>query len=278
VKGKVKVKLKYLEYGKYTLEPLYADFLFEPDGMKVVIHEAELCGISMPGVVKLKLPDISLEFQPVSRDQELKKSLDCLLKKPVGITGSFNFQGKIESRAKPHDLLKFLRGNFELDARNGKFERESTLIKALTVLHIADIFFGKNLDLMEKGAPYESLKVQGNLQTSKFMLNEVIMIAPWMKMVAQGEIELIDQKVDLTLILAPLKTVDQIISHIPIVGYILGSDFISIPVRIRGDLKDPEITPLPPSAIGEGLLGVMKRTLTVPFKLIQPVMPGSGEK
>ena len=89
---------------------------------------------------------------------------------------------------------------------------------------------------------------------------------------------MIHQEIDLTMILAPLKTVDHIISHIPIVGYILGSDFISIPVRVRGDLKDPEIIPLSPSAIGEGLLGVMKRTLTVPFKVIQPVMPGSGVK
>ena len=246
--------------------------------MKVVIHEADLCGISMPGVVKLMLPDISLDFQPVSRDQDFKKSLECLLRKPVGMTGNFNFQGKIESQAEPRDLLKSLQGNFELEAKNGKFERESTLIKALTVLHIADIFFGKNLELMEKGAPYDSIKVQGNLQSGKFMLKEMVMIAPWMKMVSQGDIDMIHQEIDLTMILAPLKTVDQIISHMPIVGYILGGDFISIPVRVRGDLKDPEIIPLPPSAIGEGLLGVMKRTLTVPFKLIQPVVPRSKEK
>ena len=139
-------------------------------------------------------------------------------------------------------------------------------------------FFGKNLELMQKGAGYDSIKVKGNLQKGKFMMEEVVMEAPWMKMVSQGEVDLINQKIDLTLILAPLTTVDKIISYIPIVGNILGDDFISIPVRVRGDLNDPKIIPLPPSAIGEGLLGVMKRTLAFPFKLIQPVMPRSEEK
>ena len=276
VKGKVRVKLKYFEYEKYTLRPLYADLLLDPDGIKVVVHEADLCGISMPGVVKSMLPDISLDFQPVSRDQELKKSLECLLGKQVGMTGSFNFQGKIEGRAEPHDLLQSLRGNFELEAMKGRMYRESTVMKVLTVLNITEIFFGKNPELMQKGAPYDSLKVQGNLQSGRFMIKELVMNAPWMKMVSQGDIDLIHQKIDLTLILAPLRTVDQITSHIPIVGYILGDEFISIPVRVRGDLNDPEIIPLSPSAIGGELLGMMKRTLTFPFKLIQPVMPRSG--
>jgi uncharacterized protein YhdP len=232
----------------------------------------------MPGVVKLMLPDISMDFRPVSRDGQFKESLECLLRKPVGMTGSFNFQGKIEGRAKPEDLLQSLQGNFELEATKGQFERESTVIKVLTVLNIRDIFFGERYELDQKGAAYDSIKVKGNLQGSKFMMKEMVMNAPWMKLVAQGDIDPIRQEIDLTLILAPLKTVDQIVSHIPIVGYILGGDFISIPVRVRGDLKDPQIIPLSPSVVGEELLGVMKRTLTVPFKLIQPVMPRSKEK
>lgn len=273
VRGKIRVKLKYFEYEKYTLKPLYADLLLDPDGVKVVVHEANLCGISIPGMVKVMLPDISLDFQPVSRGQELQDALGCLLGKQVGMTGNFDFQGEIRARAKPEELLQSLQGNFALEAQKGQIYRESLVVKILTVLNITDIFFGEHVELDPKGAGYDSIKVKGNLQSGKFMLNEVVMNAPWMKMVSEGEIDLINQKIDLTFILAPLKTVDQIISHIPIVGNILGGTFISIPVRVRGDLKDPKIIPLSPSAIGEGLIGVMKRTLSLPFKLIQPVIP-----
>jgi hypothetical protein len=278
MKGKIRVKLKYFEYGKYTLKPLYADFLLDPDGIKVVVHEANLCGISVPGVVKLMLPDISVDFRPVSRDEQLKESLECLLRKPVGMTGNFNFQAKIEGRAKPQDLLQSMQGNFDLEARKGQFYREALVIKILTALNIRDIFFGERDEVDLKGAAYDSIDVKGNFQSGKFMIKEMVINAPWMKMAAQGNIDLTDQEIDLTLLMAPLKTVDQIISHIPIVGYILGATFISIPVRVRGDLKDPQIIPLSPAVIGEELLGVMKRTLTLPFKLIQPVRPRSEEK
>ena len=156
--------------------------------------------------------------------------------------------------------------------------RESTVIKVLTVLNITEFFFGENREFMQKGAPYDSINVQGNLQGGKFIMKELIMNAPWMKMVSEGEIDFIHQKIDLTLILVPLKTVNQLVRRIPILGYILGDYFISIPVRVRGDLNDPGIIPLSPSAIGSGLLGVMKRTLTFPYKLIQPIMPRSEEE
>jgi uncharacterized protein YhdP len=131
---------------------------------------------------------------------------------------------------------------------------------------------------VQKGAGYDSVKVKGDLQSGKFMIKEMVLEAPWMKMVSQGNIDLINKDIDFTLILAPLRTVDKIVSHIPIAGNILGDDFISIPVRVRGDWNDPTIIPLPPSAVGQGLLNITKRTLTFPFKLIQPVMPRSGEK
>ncbi|MGD0624430.1 MAG: hypothetical protein ABSB32_06885 [Thermodesulfobacteriota bacterium] len=147
VRGKIGVELKYFEYEKYTLQPLYADLLLDPDGMKVIVHEANLCGISMPGVIKLDLPDISLDFQVVSRDQELKASLECLVGNPVGITGIFDVQGKIAARGKPEDLVQSLQGNFDFGAKRGRIDRESLIVH--TPIHeqkmgvkLGDTFWG----------------------------------------------------------------------------------------------------------------------------------------
>jgi len=71
-----------------------------------------------------------------------------------------------------------------------------------------------------------------------------------------------------------LKTVDSIIKRIPLVGDILGGSLISVPVGVSGNLNEPKVTLLPPAAVGEGLLGIMKRTLEVPVKVIQPMIPG----
>ena len=58
---------------------------------------------------------------------------------------------------------------------------------------------------------------------------------------------------------------------------ILAGTLITIPVRVHGSLKDPKVTPLAPSAIGSELLGIMDRTLGLPFKVIELLLPRKKE-
>jgi hypothetical protein len=82
---------------------------------------------------------------------------------------------------------------------------------------------------------------------------------------------LVNQRIDLVVAVAPLKTVDWIVRHIPIVGYILGGTLVSIPVKVQGDLYDPTISPLDPAEVGLGFLGIMERTLNFPIKFIKRI-------
>jgi len=61
------------------------------------------------------------------------------------------------------------------------------------------------------------------------------------------------------------------VRKIPVLGYILGGNLVSIPVRISGNMKDPQVTFLSPSAIGSEVLGIAKRTLKLPITLAEPV-------
>jgi len=70
---------------------------------------------------------------------------------------------------------------------------------------------------------------------------------------------------------SPLKTVDTVVRNIPLVGNILGGSLVSIPVKVTGDINDPTVVPLSPSAVGSGLLGTMKRVFQLPFTLTQPL-------
>ena len=100
-----------------------------------------------------------------------------------------------------------------------------------------------------------------------------------LEMAVKGEIDLIDQKINLTVLVAPFKTVDRIIKLIPVVRHISSLEpLITIPLRVHGSLKDPKVTALSPSAIGDELLAMMKRTLGLPFKVIEPLMPRKKEK
>ncbi|GAH11846.1 unnamed protein product, partial [marine sediment metagenome] len=102
--------------------------------------------------------------------------------------------------------------------------------------------------------------------------------SPSMGIACEGDIDLVKKKVDLTVLVAPFKTVDRIIKHIPLVNNILGGKLISIPFRAIGELADPDVIPLSPTAVGSGLFGILQRTLKLPITIIQPVLPGSKDE
>jgi hypothetical protein len=58
----------------------------------------------------------------------------------------------------------------------------------------------------------------------------------------------------------------------------MGGNLISIPFRAIGDLSDPDVIPLSPTAVGSGLLGILQRTLKLPITIIQPVLPRPKDK
>ncbi len=74
-----------------------------------------------------------------------------------------------------------------------------------------------------------------------------------------------------------MKTVNRVVKLVPLVRDVLDGRLVAIPVTVTGSLKDPKVTPLSPSAIGDELLAMMKRAFGLPLKLIEPLIP-SKEK
>ncbi len=99
--------------------------------------------------------------------------------------------------------------------------------------------------------------------------SEILFDGNSLTITGQGMITLDTREADIKLLAAPLKAIDRIVNKIPIVNYIAGGSLISIPLRIRGPLANIKVTPMPPSAVREGLLNIMGRTLKAPFKLVQ---------
>jgi hypothetical protein len=165
-----------------------------------------------------------------------------------------------------------------LDARDGRIYRMTLLAKVFALLNITEVFRGKAPDLSSEGFPYESMTVKGDIRDGRLDLEEAVIKGPSLEIFAQGNVDLVTGRGDLELLLAPFRTVDFIIRRIPLLRYILGGTLVSIPVKVTGNLANPEVTPLSPEEIGSGILGLIRRTLTVPFKVIQPLLPSKERK
>jgi hypothetical protein len=275
LRGRIGFKSTYFEYDRFTWRPLDLEITFLPEGVKVTVREANVCGISTPGTVQATSEDLALDFQPLAINQDFSSIVACLSGRPFQMTGHLDFYGRVKGRGQSKDLVKSLQGPLEMEAKDGRIFQEPIVLKILAFLNLTELLVGEKDDPLKKGVDYKSLQAKGELRSGKLTIQELVLDSSAMQMASQGEIDFVNRRMDLVIAVAPLKTVDWIVKHIPGVGYILDGTLISIPIRIQGDLKDPRIVPLAPGQIGHDLMGIMKRTLKLPFKVVQPIIRGS---
>jgi len=158
--------------------------------------------------------------------------------------------------------------------KDGRINKMTVLSRIFSYLNVTELLRGKVPDLGKEGFPYRTLAIRGEMNDGKFLLGEATMDAPSMGIVATGEVDVINRKGDLKVLVSPLGTVDAVVRMIPVVRYILAGTLVTIPVAVRGDLDDPKVTPLEPAAVGEELLGIVERTLKLPAHIISPILPG----
>jgi len=72
---------------------------------------------------------------------------------------------------------------------------------------------------------------------------------------------------DLTLLVAPLVTLNRFFEDIPLIGHILEA-LDTIPLSVKGTLDNIHVYPLAPSAVGYELEEMMKKTVERPINLI----------
>jgi hypothetical protein len=271
LQGRIGVKSPYFEYERYTWRPLEIEITFPPEEVKVTITAANVCGISTTGAVRVITGGMAVDFHALAKDQEFSSNVQCLLGKPSTASGTFNFDGRFRGRGQPKDLVQSLQGPWQIDAKNGRLYHGSLILEILSFLSLEELFTKDKADLTKGNLSYKTFQAKGDLGSGTVFIKELAMNSPGMHLFSQGEIDLLNQRADLVVAVAPLKTADWIVSHIPIVGYILGGTLVSIPVKVKGNLYEPTIIPLDPAEIGLEFLGVMKRTLNAPIQFIRPI-------
>ena len=275
LRGGLKVELDSFTYDSFAWRPVHADISFAKTDTRIVIRKADTCGIQFPGILKISGEAFELYFNPEATGQDLNESITCLFDKQHLMAGSFVLDGELLAKARPSEFAKSLTGNLHFDAAEGRIYRFGMLAKIFALLNVTEIYRGEVPDLKGKGFAYNSITANGVFEDGKLIIQDTSIDSPSMGIAIEGDIDLIKKRVNLVVLVAPFKTVDRIVKIIPLVGNILGGNLISIPFRAIGDLGDPDVIPLSPTAVGSGLLGILERTLKLPITIIQPVIPGS---
>ena len=133
------------------------------------------------------------------------------------------------------------------------------------------MFRGQGPDFKKEGFRYDRLTASADINDGKINISKAVMEGPSLKVLCEGYVDLVNDKLDLELIVIPVMAVDSVIDKIPLISYIFGDSNVSIPIKITGDLSNPSVSQISPSAIRFGLLGLIKQTLNIPATIILPV-------
>ncbi len=272
VEGMVRLRSNSFVYDKYTWMPFQAEIAVHHNDLDILVNRAVLCGISSPGRVNVKPGGLSFDIQLTAEDEEMKYAFTCLMGKEHEVTGKFDLKGNLKAQGEKEITLDSLQGNLKLAAKDGRVYRAPFLLKILDFLDLTQIFRGFP-EMRKEGIAYDSIKVQGELDHGLLEVKEGTLNGPSLKMAAEGSADLRTEKLNMTVLVSPMKKIDYIIGKIPIVGHILGGSVLSVPLDVTGDFNNPEVSFHPASAVGSGLLGLIKRIIVAPVRLFDAFLP-----
>jgi hypothetical protein len=276
VTGRIAVRSDFVQSGRLKVAPVVATLVLEERRARLDLTQAQLCGISLPLTIEAAPNGISASAQITAQKQSLQQAAHCLTDQRVLITGDFDLQADLRTEGKAGELVRNLKGTVRADMRDGRVMKFALLGNILSMQNVAALLEKEGPRLDDTGFPYRSVTVAGHFQAGRFIVEESAFRSDAIGLAANGWISILDYQSRLSVLVAPFGRLDQLVRKVPILGYVVGGTFTSVPVGVSGDIRDPLVVPLGPGAITSELMGIFERTLTLPGKLI--TLPERGRE
>lgn len=197
------------------------------------------------------------------------------LLKGLGVKGdiiSGRLYGEVELKARRgyERVIEGLEGKGRVTTRDGKLWRFVILSKIFSIVNIISIN-----QLLEEGLPYRTVTGGFIIQGGVISTEDLTLDSNSMRMSAIGSINIPDRTIDAKLGIHPFVTIDKFITRIPLAGWIIGGkekSTISMYYEIKGDIKDPQVEPVPIKSLGEKVFGIFLRILETPVEAVRPLV------
>ncbi|MBP1727921.1 MAG: AsmA family protein [Deltaproteobacteria bacterium] len=215
-------------------------------------------------------PRYQLDFKLA--DASASEIIHLLAKDKRELTGTVSLEGHLTARGGTADTLKkTVAGVVKFHAHNGSMRQFPVLSKIFSILNISQLFSLRLPDMVSEGMPYNDIIATTSIKDGTVSTDDLFVASNAMNFSWVGKYDFINDNMDFTIGIQPLQTVDKVVSHIPIVGWILtGKDksLISAYFEVKGKASEPEVSAIPVKSLGKGILGIFKRVFQLPAKLI----------
>lgn len=275
LKGEINAEVDLLCYDNLTFEQIgILITLEETEEVRIEVWKGHYCHLDLTGLIKAGKDELALHISVQGEDQDLNNFFYCLSKKRGLFDANYSLKGEFKTEGRENPLQENSAGHLEFHSEKGRIYKFTLLAKIFSLLNVLEIFKGRLPDLGKEGLHYKHFDVSANLKNGILAIDSAVIDSPAMKIVGQGTFNTANSELKMTILVAPLRTIDILLSKIPILGGILtgkSKTFISVPLEVKGPIQDPFVKLLPPSAIGKGILGIMKRFIGVPIEIFKPL-------
>ena len=273
VEGVVRVKADTFTFEQFTWRPVEVEILLQQEGFEILLKETDLCGVSTAGTLKVLPEQLAIDLEISCRKRGSRTS-STVSKSMWRQLEDFSFRMKLTGEAGEEEFLRSLQGDFELDCRKGTILHDPFLSAVLAFISTKDIFNLRLPDYAAQGFAYNSIQAHGSIQQGGVIFEEVVIDGTTVDIYAIGEIDMLEGTLDARVLASSFETVDSIVSKIPLVSYLFGGGGVTaVPVRVHGPVDDLRTVPLSPKVLGEDLVGIMERTVSLPYAAIKWVLP-----
>ena len=197
-----------------------------------------------------------------------------LFKRRGLVSGLLKGDFYLEGNPKGKHFLQNSKGGAHIQISDGTLRKFRGLAQVFSLLNVSQIFAGKLPDMDKEGMPFSLLEGSFQIGADLVQTEDLKITSEAMNLSAVGSHTLSDDTLNFTLGVMPLRTVDKIITSIPIAGWILAGEdkaLITAHFKIEGTSEDPKVTPVPIDSISKTVFGIFKRTLGLPGKLIKDI-------
>ncbi len=258
---------KSFPWTQITGEAVFAD-----KDMQIDFLSAQLCGIEVSGQWISKTDKTNANYYINDTEQlSFQQTLPCLGINQSVIEGDFRLGAELSGT--PDNWKK---GKLTITSPNGIIRRMEILSNIFSVVNFTEFLTFKDLpDMDTEGLQYNDLVLESHIDQHKLIIDKAFLKGKGLNLTGQGSVDFKDATTDLTVFVAPFKMLDSVVTSIPLVGRIVGGKkgaILTFPVRVKGPIGDPSVTPLSPTAIGKATLDFITDTLTLPFAIFTPFM------
>ncbi len=219
---------------------------------------------------KLRNNLLKISGQAVNCDAD--SVYQMLFEKKGIFRGTLSGDFYIEGEETGEQFWKTSQGGGHLQIKDGAMRGIKGFAQVFSLLNVSQLFTFSLPDMDKEGLPLSLLETSTRISEGIVHFDDFSIVSPAINISAVGQFNSLNQTIDSTLGIKPLRTVDIILSRVPLFGWVLTGDeeaLVTALFTLTGPVENPKVSAAPVSSVTNTALGIIGRTLGLPFRMLQ---------